>query len=363
MTVNILIYFYLFICFVLFLYNIIYIFQSDYQAKAHKKKVVFWHRYIFEEFQFLENHHHCQLKTYSYLKRKLVQPKELLAYIDALELLKEEKVYKHYLQLSLPLYQHLAIQYKKKESLYRTLLAHTIAYYSLPLQGDDSLLVEILLSYLDDSTLNCREKVFYALFHLGNIGGIENAISRFNDEQWFHHEKLLLDGLLHFQGHQDELITRLWSHYGRWNQSIIIAIIHYITEMSGHYHDLFLPLLDHQNTDIEIKIAILRYFGKYPSPQAREYLYDILDDPQSDVHLVIVAVFVLDQYQNLKSIRYLKKALHHSNWYVRYNAAHSLASFQLGKEFYQDVFDGDDCFAREMLNYMFEKEKQVVNDG
>ena len=89
-----------------------------------------------------------------------------------------------------------------------------------------------------------------------------------------------------------------------------------------------------------------------------ELIYEILDDSHSDVSLVIVSVFVLDQYKNLKSIRYLKRALHHQNWYVRYNAAHSLVSYQLDREAYQDILDGDDNYARDILNYMFEKESR-----
>ena len=355
MTVNTLLYFYLFICFVLFLYDVIYIFKSSHEAKWHKKKVIVWHRYLFKEFQCIKDDH-IQDKTLSYIKRKLVKSRELLAYIDALELLKDQEAYQHYLQLSLPLYQYLVIEYKKKDNLNKTLFAHTIANYSLPLQGNKTLLTEVLLTYLDNSNLNCREKVFHALFRLGDLNAIENALSRLNDEQLFHHEKLLSDGLLCFQGNHDELIQRLWSHYERWNEQIMIAIIHYITRVSGHYQQMFLPLLKDQKTNIEIKIAILRYFRKYPCQDVLETIYEILDDSQSDVSLIIVSVFVLDQYKNLKSIRYLKKALRHQNWYVRYNAAHSLVSYQLDREAYQDVFEGQDDFARDILNYMFEKE-------
>lgn len=357
MIVNALLYFYLFICVVLFLYNVIYIFKSSHETKWHKKKVIVWHRYLFEVFQHLKDDH-IRDDALSYIKRKLVKPKELLAYIDALELLKDQEAYQHYLQLSLPLYQYLVIVYKKKDDLDKTLFAHTIANYSLPLQENNSLLAEVLLTYLDDSNLNCREKIFHALFRLGDLNAIENAISRLNDEQWFHHEKLLSDGLLRFQGNRDELIQRLWSHYGRWNEQIMIAIVHYMTRVSEHYQEMFLPLLKDQKTDIEIKIAILRYFRKYPCKAAMELIYEILDDSHSDVSLVIVSVFVLDQYKNLKSIRYLKRALHHQNWYVRYNAAHSLVSYQLDREAYQDILDGDDNYARDILNYMFEKESR-----
>ena len=56
------------------------------------------------------------------------------------------------------------------------------------------------------------------------------------------------------------------------------------------------------------------------------------------------------------SVKLRETALDRS--YVRYNAAHSLVSYQLDREAYQDILDGDDNYARDILNYMFEKESR-----
>ena len=61
-----------------------------------------------------------------------------------------------------------------------------------------------------------------------------------------------------------------------------------------------------------------------------------------------VSVFSLSRYEGHQVIEALKKALHSSNWYVRYAAAVSLESQHVNYEDLIDIVAGNDRYAREM---------------
>ena len=105
-----------------------------------------------------------------------------------------------YLQNIFVTQQTLALKYAKKDSMSRAFLL--ISYLSIHRVMEMKFvpIMRILISYLDDSTIYCRENVLNALCALGNIQAVENALQILNDNHWFHHKKLLSDGLATFSG-------------------------------------------------------------------------------------------------------------------------------------------------------------------
>lgn len=77
----------------------------------------------------------------------------------------------------------------------------------------------------------------------------------------------------------------------------------------------------------------------------------------ANVDLAIVSAAVLDRYPGKDTVAALKRALCHRNWYVRYNAASSLVRLGASQAELQDVFEGNDAFARDILQYMLEEKE------
>lgn len=354
-----LMYGYLFICFSLLVYNIFYIINLRFTKKHQLKHILFWQDKINEQFTYLENHHQIESIHYKLLINRLTKTKELLAFIDALEKLKDNNLFNKYIDNMHAIWQVLALKYAKKDNMNKAFFAHVIATYPPKSENEFSPIIQILLTYFDNSTIYCRENVLNALYALANAQAIENTLQIFNDNQWFHHQKLLADGLTKFKGNKEELMAKLWRHLDDWNENIIVSVVQFINQCDGPYQDVFLPILASEKTSLEIRLAIIRYYRRHVFLPAQELLYNFLSDPDTNESLTIVAAFALDQYKTEQTIKLLKNALHHHNWYVRYNAAKSLFNLQVSLKSLRDILNGKDRFAKEMLEYIYSKENQT----
>lgn len=353
------IYSYLFICVALLVYNIVYIFRSTGRNKRQEKTQKSWEQQIRQQLDRLSRGEEVTLDHQNRILSKLRRIQHLFAYGTSLDLIAQEEpiLTELYMQANLGTIQTLASDYVKKDSMDRAYFAYLIAQHR-PCDGQEFRpLMEILLSFMEDATVYCKENVFKALYALGNCQAVENALQIFNDRNWFHHQKLLSDGLLTFSGDRDELAARLWSHYGQWNEELMLSIIQFITGFSENYREPFFPILQREETDIEIRLAILRYYRRHHYEPVHSLLITYLWDEKEGDNLKIVSAFVLSRYPGEGTVAALKHALSHHNWYVRYNAASSLVELDVPAAELEDVFAGNDQYAKEILIYMLEDAK------
>lgn len=348
------IYSYLFICGVLLLYNIIYIFYSDRRKRKYERSTREWQREISSQIALLSEGKHIEPNHKKRMEKQLVRINQLISYARALDTLREQgEELGRYLRENYMVIQSLAYRYAKKESMDRAFLAFFISR-NTPCDGREYRpLMEILLSYMKDSTVYCRENVLNALYALGNSQAVENALQIINDRQLFHHQKLLSDGLITFTGDRSELAERLWSHLKKWDNNLMVSVVQFITASSDKFKKRFLVVLQSSDVDPEIQLTILRYYRRHVYEPVRPLLLSYLrGENKTDENMSIVAAFVLDRYPGEETVEALKAALHHSNWYLRYNAASSLVSLKVDITELQDVLEGKDRYAKEILTYM-----------
>lgn len=363
-------YFYLFICFSLLLFNIAYIMRAKWQKKSQYRLASMWMLRIMQLWEpqgagragasrngaaanaakraLLAKHQHL-------LEHDLKRVEHLSAYHQAVLRIQarfpREQV-QAYLNGNFIVFQYLASVYANRNPMEKAYYAYLISLYR-PCDGSQYLqLMELLLSYLENSTVYCRENVLKALYALGNVQAVENAYQIINDRGWFHHPKLLSDGLMTFTGGKAQLAARLWAHHSDWNANLTVSAVQFITSFSGEYQAAFLPLLESQETDLELRIAIMRYYRRYPYQQAHaQLLLYVLGSDSYGSELSTVAASVLDRYPSAETVQALKTALRDRNWYVRYNAASSLVTLGLPKADAEEILNGTDRYAREMMAY------------
>ena len=94
--------------------------------------------------------------------------------------------------------------------------------------------------------------------------------------------------------------------------------------------------------------------GKEAAVDDRRSKFESLPEERREA---IVSAAVLDRYPGKDTVAALKRALCHRNWYVRYNAASSLVRLGASQAELQDVFEGNDAFARDILQYMLEEKE------
>lgn len=357
MVINLLLYVYLFSCFALFIFNLLYMILSSFLNKRRHQKCSQYETQIMNESIYLQTHSKLSISHERYLLKRLRNINDLIAFNKALDHF-EKKSVEPYLTQLLPIWQQLAVSYLKKDNMKKAFFAYVISKHGLYYGKEYRPLMQLLLQFLDHSTIYCRENVFKALCTLGNIQAIENMMNIINDKEWFHHQKLVADNLSVFQGDQELLMTRLWQHVNEWNDHLMVAVVQFISQKNGNFQQIFLPYLRSPQTSLEVRLAMIRYYRLHPYEPVREILYSFIDDTMiQDVSLTIVSAFALDHYPGNKTIELLKKALCHHNWYVRRNAAASLVHLKVAKKDLKDIYEGKDPYAKEILTYMYKKQE------
>ena len=228
LPVRAVIYFYIFICVVLLLFNLLYIFRSGSVKRRQKRRVHRWETYLDS---FLEGR---PVWDSGELLRRLKDTEELIAFYAAMESRKDtqpEAAARFFLE-NRPLVLELAGVYQKKDAMEQAFYAYVIAsfYPSVGDKGDP--LAEQLLSYLEGSTVYSRENVLNALYALGSAQSVEHSFVLMSQRGWYHDPRLLSDGLTRFQGDQDALAHRLWKDRRQLSECFQVGLIRFADTLS-----------------------------------------------------------------------------------------------------------------------------------
>lgn len=361
--VNGAIYFYIFICISLLTFNLIYILSSSYLKKSQRRRAAIWRRELNSVLRNINQGYDVQEDHKIRLKQKLRWTEEMIAYNEAIQQisLRYEDSMKSYFDNCRDVFQILAFDYKKRGAMERGFIAYLISVYYKDLFYKQDMLAEILLAYLQDSTVYCRENVLQALYVMGNVSAVERAFSLFSEQGWYHYPRLISDGMNSFTGDKKVLVKRLWSHMEEWNEELIIGVIQFASNISGEFsEDFFLALKDY-GTSLEIRFALLRYFQRWHHDPVREFIIkSLLENGEDYDGLSIVASDVAAHYPGDNTKRALKKAVCSHDWYIRRNAAASLISLGISEEEIYEMRRNGDQYAVEMLNYMIESKNKMV---
>jgi len=232
-----------------------------------------------------------------FLLRKLANAERLIVYAQALQYLKDEfpEAYNEYAHRSFDAFQKLAVLYGRKPRIERTCYADFIGTFPEVAGDTYGELVNALISYIDDSNIHCRIKVFRALCSIGTIQGIVNVLQLIHDRSLFMHSQLLTMELSNFNGDQELLAERLWDESRNWNDNLTVSVIQFITRISNRYRETFLPILRDTSTNTEVCIAMVRYYRKYIYEPVIPILIEFITKP-IDMNLAVEAKSALALY-------------------------------------------------------------------
>lgn len=353
--INKVIYIYLFICVALLFFDMLYILRSGRIEKRKKKRTEQWQREfdcLTGEFQKRADVPEAHVKL---LERRLKKTEELEAYYKALfgENGHMEKDWMEWYCVSCRgVFAKIAVAYQKKNAMERAFFAYFTSVCGQYGEIENKRMPELLLSFLEDSTVYCREHVLQALYASGNISALEQAFQYISENGWYHHSRLIADGLQHFRGDKEELVRKLWARRKNWEEVIVVGIVQFASNVSDAFQEMFCEAFAANDVTMEIKFALMRYFRHYPYIRAKKYLMEVMENEHIPDEYLIVASSVLDAYPGEETKVILKKALHHSNWYVRRNAALSLEKLGITKEDQDEIWQSNDRYACEMLEYV-----------
>lgn len=357
-TINTVVYFYIFICIALLLFNILYILRSERKNRRDTVLMKRWNDFFDRELD-PDRSVSDEDDNRKQLIRKLKKINELSAFNTALEPRLEDDGTRTYLNGCYDIFQELALYYGRRPPMERAFFAYLIAEYRPERPEGGGRLPTILLEYMENSTVYCRENVLQALCALGSGGCIEQALRLMEERGWYHHSRMLSDGLTAFRGDRAALAEQLWSISDRWNENLRLAVVQFATNVTDRLKGPFRKALSQGDTPLEVRFALIRYFARYPDPEAKPMLLDLAGDSTAEGGPAIAACSVLARYPGEDTVEVLENALRSPNWYIRRNAALSLVAINGKDAAYAYAERVNDRYAKEMLNYVTERNEKA----
>lgn len=353
MGVETLIYGYLAICASMIVFNCISVVVFRRRDVAWSGRGARLEREIRKQLARLERGDPVEEAHLARLEQELPHTASLLIFDRTIDGLLEgqEKGTWDYLEALRLVFPRLTVETQRQEPMRRAFFAYLLGKYRLlspPLPGARELLMELLT----ESSLYCRENAMQAIYTAGDPQWVLLALRAVDQNGFFHHPKLLTDGLLEFQGDRQALRQILWENFESFSQERQVVILDYIRFSGGGMDREVLDLLADSRRGDELRFSCLRYFARYPYEPAFPLLLSFVDQAsQRRWEYGAIAATALGAYPGEGTVDTLKQALHNPNWYVRFNAAKSLEAFHLAYWELGDVMEGSDRYAREILQY------------
>ena len=220
-----------------------------------------------------------------------------------------------------------------------------------------------LFDLLGNKSLYCRENALRALYSSEDTHAVMQALTFLDaNEQLLPHEKILADGLLSFDK-KEELIPLLWEKMSEFHPRMQVSLLDYIRYASPNWKDEMLSMLE-TSQDMEIQIACVRYFGRYQDERSVPFLLHHAEEEKEGFwELQNACISALAVYPGPQTLEILKKETSSKNWYVRRNAAKSLAVLNTDRDALADILQGNDRYAKEMLEYQLDAVKAQRGAG
>jgi hypothetical protein len=359
------------LCVCLIAFDCLWLVWRVYDNIQHKEKGGKLQYRIYEQLDRIANGMDIDQRHKKYLIKKLKKVKYLMVFHETLLKYqkKDEAHIGRYLMAIRPVFTFLTFEFKNKKTMKKAYLAYVISKHKIFNGMVVDSIIDVLISYMYDDSIYCRENVMRVLYSFGDTRSIINGIKVLEQQNVYYHTKLLTDGLLTFQGNHSDLCQALWENFNSFTVLTRISIINYFRMKTGEMRQELYMLLYDDKTDVEIKYAVIRYFGKYESQTAKDLLLEFLDITQKDKwEFSALAALALGAYPDKEVVYALKKALSSSNWYVRLNSAKSLLSMNIDYDVIDQIMNGNDGFAREIFQYRmqynhFITQRQTLVEG
>ncbi|MFC4321733.1 HEAT repeat domain-containing protein [Litchfieldia salsa] len=302
--------------------------------------------------------------------KKLHSIEELMAFFAAsLEYnhsvqIKARGKFRQFIRENKSLWVSLGHVYGKKKPIEKAYYAFICEKLCINNPGEYDEMTKIMLEYALEPSIYCRENALKALYAFGNIDAVVEVIIKLSRNNNIHHRKLVTDGLLEFKGDHTALAESLYDHFDKFNPEYQVAIIDFFRFSGEQLKNKLIKLLKQEDTDKDIVCAILRYYQKYPVLEYKDTILSYLKLPNNeDWECVSTAALVLVKYPGEDTIDALKSVLSSKYWYVRLNAARSIAELGVEEDELLDILQGQDFYAKEQLIYHItnRKEKRLQN--
>lgn len=363
MRIEWLIAFYIFVCIAMMAFDFLFVCHE----RAHERRLKRKQRTLAQRIRTLLHHDAPDEKQLRALERSL----KTLDGLEALDLVLERlqranpRRLARCQELVAPALERLSHWHAGKSPLRDAYFAYIVGRWYVRRPANHGL-IEALLTAVRTQPLFVRENALMALSTIASAHDLADAIAKLEDARTFHHPKLLTEALLAFPGDREELAEELTRRFDELHPDAQAAVINFGRMADITYHEeahrtgrreRLLALMTGPDTDLEVRLACIRFFTRDPWEQASESLRSFAEhDEAGSWECAAVAASALAHYPGSETVATLKRCLTSPVWHVRHNAARSLHDLGLSLDEMSDVIEGPDRFARDTVRYHWREE-------
>lgn len=236
------------------------------------------------------------------------------------------------------------------EQAYYTYLLSTFDYRADPVPPQFS---QKFMGFLDSASLYTFSNAMMAIYQFGETHLLIQAVDKVNERDGFYHKKLFVDGLLASKADFSDLSPKLAARFSRYTPHTQDCLLDFF-RMSGYdASPLCMELILAPDTDPEVRYSAMRYFGKYPTEQSRAYFLDVLRDGPDNWLPLMLAIQGLARYQDEEVRQAVYSRITSRHWFVRSNAVDVLHRMGLSRQDVADILALHDKYTNETLLYQY----------
>ena len=263
--------------------------------------------------------------------RKLSQTKNMITLQNMLE--KMPKATNWFRPLLL---EQLSAYEKKKdeEQAFYTYMISLLDYHEEKVPAD---FASRFICFLDSKSLYTFTNTMAALYAFGESSLLLQAMEKINARSGFYHKKLLVDGLLRYQGDFDELNQALVKQFYRYAPHTQEGLLDYFRLQVYDVADLCLSLMQDAQADVEVQHRALRYFHKFRHAEAKQVMLELLKKEETSWIKQMLAIQGLKGYDDAETVHEIRRKLFSRNWHERINAVEYFYQKGMDQKELQDI--------------------------
>ncbi len=354
MRIEIFIYVYIAICVSLIAFNCVYVFIMRHSAEkllknSNKLSVKIW-----EQILRIDEGYTVSKRHKNYMYKKLKRTSNLTAFDNCINDIYSqypEKV-KNYLFEIYSVFMYLTVEYQGRDTIKAAYLPYIFSKYEILKYKEISFIADFLFNLLYSSDIYCRENALAALYSTGNCEYVADALKIIDNNKMFHHSKLICDGLFKFNGDKKELADKLWAEFETYSVQMQVNIMNFMRFAEIRNDKKMYEILADEKRNQELRFSAIRYFEKFYYGPACDVLHSFAENKENRTwEYQAIASSALKTYPCERSAQIIKNNLSSSNWYIRLNSAICCEKFGYSYTDLIQIFDGNDRYAREILQY------------
>ncbi len=258
MSVEVMIYAYLFVCLAMIIFNIVTaIILKQKDKKTVKISENFSNR-VKLQLERVKVGEPCDENHKQYMQKRLKKVGNMVAFDKMLEAayLDDPETVKKYLYELDSVFIFLCGVYNGKDRIEAAYFPYIVKKYRLIAFRKLPTVTETMLSLLDEPSIYCRENAMQALYTCGDSDCIIKALKKIDKSNLYYNGKLITDGMLNFAGSTEELINKIIARFNTFSIDMKIALLNYIRFSSPKHCEFAYSLLCDENQKESIISAL-----------------------------------------------------------------------------------------------------------